>query len=115
MPLAANDKLFTDDPRTTDKPAHALLLANDVGKVKVDAPLFLVSGTADDRVMIDRVRDLYARLCETGQVTELLIVDGATHDNVIPQASKQTSAWLNARLAGDPPTDSCATSPTAPG
>jgi pimeloyl-ACP methyl ester carboxylesterase len=115
IPLAANDKLFTDDPRTTDKPAHALLLANDVGKVKVDAPLFLVSGTADDRVMIDRVRDLYARLCETGQVTELLIVDGATHDNVIPQASKQTSAWLNARLAGDPPTDSCATSPTAPG
>lgn len=65
-------------------------------------------------MVIDRVRDLYARLCETGQVTELLIVDDATHDSIIGETSEQTSAWLNARLDGDPPTDSCAESPTAP-
>ena len=113
IPLSAGKQLFTHDPRNTE-PAHQLLLANDVGEVKVDAPLFLVSGTADDRVVIDRVRDLYARLCETGQVTELLIVDDATHDSIIGETSEQTSAWLNARLDGDPPTDSCAESPTAP-
>lgn len=113
IPLSAGGQLFTNDPRDTD-PANSILLENDVGEVVVDAPLFLVSGTTDDRVVIDRVRDLYARLCETGQVTELLIVDDATHDSIIPETSKQTSAWLNDRLDGDPPTNSCDESPTAP-
>lgn len=113
IPLAASGGLFEVDPRRTE-PTKSLVLANDVGTVAVDAPLFLVSGTADDRVVIDRVRDLYARLCDTGQVTELLIVDGATHDSIIPQTATQTGKWLNARLAGDEPVDTCADSPTAP-
>jgi fermentation-respiration switch protein FrsA (DUF1100 family) len=113
IPLAVGGRLFTNDPRDTD-PANSILLANDVGNVAVDAPLFLVSGTADERVATDRVRDLYARLCETGQVTELLIVEGATHDNITAETASETSAWLNARLVGDPPTNSCDESPTAP-
>lgn len=113
VPLAVSGGLFSADPRQTE-PARSLVLANDVGKVAVDAPLYLVSGTADDRVVIDRVRDLYARLCATGQVTELLIVEGATHDSIIPQTTEQTSAWLQARLDGEEPIDSCAESPTAP-
>src|ERR687893_1962204 len=103
--------LFTTDPRTTE-PARSVLLQNEVGTVAVDAPLFLVSGTADDRVVIDRVRDFYARLCAVGQVTELLIVDGAGHDSIVPDTTAQTSAWLQARLDGEDPTDSCAESPT---
>ncbi|MEO6124435.1 MAG: lipase family protein [Ilumatobacteraceae bacterium] len=112
--LAAGNQLFTNDPRTTD-PAKSVLLANDVGNVAVDAPLFLVSGTADDRVVIDRFRDTYARFCAAGQVTELLIVDGATHGSIIGDTAVQTAAWLTARLAGDEPTNTCDTSPTATG
>lgn len=107
VPLAIAGKLFKADPRRTE-PARSLLLANDVGTVKVDAPLFLVSGTTDDRVVIDRVRDLYQRLCANGQVTELLIVDGADHSTIIPDTETRTTAWLNARLTGTAPTDSCA-------
>ena len=59
-------------------------------------------------------RALPPRRCETGQVTELLIVEGATHDNITAETVTQTSAWLNARLVGDPPTNSCDESPTAP-
>ena len=106
IPLAIEGKLFTADPRQTE-PARSLLLPNDVGTVEVDAPLFLVSGTTDDRVVIDRVRDLYQRLCATGQVTELLIVDGADHSAIVPDTAEQTSAWLNARLAGESATNSC--------
>lgn len=106
IPLAVSGRMFTHDPRKTE-PALSLLLANDVGNVVVDAPLFLVSGTADDRVVTDRVRDLLDRLCATGQFTELLIVDGATHDSIIGQTTAQTSAWLNDRLAGTAPTNSC--------
>jgi hypothetical protein len=111
--VALGGGLFTADPRTTE-PAHSILLENEVGTTAVDAPLFLVSGTADDRVVIDRVRDLYARLCAVGQVTELLIVEGATHDGIVPDTAPETSAWLQARLDGEDPTDSCAESPTAP-
>lgn len=105
--------LFTNDPRTTE-PAHSILMENEVGTEAVDAPLFLVSGTLDDRVVIDRVRDFYAQLCSVGQVTELLIVEGANHGSIIPETAAQTSAWLQARLDGEEPTDSCAASPTAP-
>jgi pimeloyl-ACP methyl ester carboxylesterase len=111
--VALTGGLFTADPRTTE-PARSILLQNEVGTVAVDAPLFLVSGTADDRVVIDRVRDFYAQLCSVGQVTELLIVDGADHGSIIPETAAETGAWLQARLDGEEPTDSCAESPTAP-
>lgn len=102
------ESLFAFDPRTTE-PAATLILANDVGHVAVDdVPLFLVSGTVDDRVVIDRVRDLFDRLCGAGQVTELLVVEGADHGSIIPETSERTTAWMEARLAGDEPVDSCA-------
>lgn len=112
VPVAVGPGLFTADPRTTE-PARSILTENEVGTVAVDAPLFLVSGTADDRVVIDRVRDLYAQLCAVGQETEVLIVDGATHDSIVPDTADRTGEWLQARLDGDEPTDSCAESPTA--
>lgn len=111
VPLALGGGLFTADPRETE-PARSLLLANDVGLVSADAPLFLVSGTTDDRVVIDRVRDLFARLCDTGQVTELLVVDGAGHDDIVDETADRTAAWLQARLDGEEPVDTCTTSPS---
>lgn len=101
------ETFYEQDPRTTE-PAASIIRANDVGSVAVDAPLFLVSGTVDDRVVIDRVRALYDRLCTTGQVTELLVVEGANHGDIIPRTSEQVTTWLEDRLAGTTPTDSCA-------
>lgn len=109
-PLAASGDLFSADPRDTE-PARSLLLANDVGLVAADAPVFLVSGTADALVVIDRVLDLHDRLCETGQVNELLVVDGADHDSVIAETADETARWLQDRLDGEEPVDSCGASP----
>lgn len=107
VPVPA-DTFWEQDPLQTE-PARSLLLANEVGTVRVDAPLLLVSGTADQTVVIDRVRSLYARLCDIDQLTELVAVDGATHDDVIPRTQAQVDAWVAARLAGEgTPTDSCA-------
>jgi acetyl esterase/lipase len=102
------ETFYAHSPFETE-PAKSLLLANDVGDVKVDAPLLLVSGTADDRVVIDRVRSLFSRLCAAGQVTEFVVVDGANHGDIVPRTSAQAESWLAARLAGEPPTDSCQT------
>ncbi|MEW6271110.1 MAG: lipase family protein [Thermodesulfobacteriota bacterium] len=90
------------------EPARSILLGNDVGGVAVESPLLLVSGTADQRVFVDRVRDLLDRLCEAGQVTEYLELEGATHDDEYARADAQIRAWLAARLAGEPAVDSCA-------
>ena len=102
------EDFYAHDPIDTE-PARSLVLANDVGDVAVDAPLLLLSGTADTTVAIDRIRSLFGRLCDAGQVTELVVVDGADHGSIIPDTEAQVTEWLTARFAddGDPPTDSC--------
>jgi pimeloyl-ACP methyl ester carboxylesterase len=98
---------FTADPRTTE-PARSIILGNDVGNVAVKkVPLFLASGTLDDRVVIDRVRDLFDRLCANGQVTEFVVVEGADHGSVIPLTSAQVTDFLEDRFARREPVDSC--------
>lgn len=98
---------FVADPRETE-PAASLVRENDVGEVAVDGvPVYLASGTVDDRVVIDRVRDLYDRMCGAGQVTELTIVDGADHSSILAATADAVTAFIDARLAGDEPTDSC--------
>jgi fermentation-respiration switch protein FrsA (DUF1100 family) len=101
------DAYFTHDPRTTE-PARSIILANDVGNVAAHDPVLLVSGTADQRVVIDRARDLFDRLCATGQVTEYTEYPGATHDDIVPRAGGQITRWMADRLARARPVDSCA-------
>lgn len=106
------DQFYIHDPTQTE-PARSIMLANDVGNVAVDAPLLLVSGTADTRVFIERSRDLFARLCTTGQVTEYTEYEGATHDDIGVHSAAQVTGFLQSRLAGDTPTNTCnAASPT---
>lgn len=106
IPVAA-DGAFTDDPRTTE-PARSIIRANDVGSVAVDGvPLFLASGTADDRVVIDRFRDTIQRICRTGQVTRVEIVPGATHDSILRAVADHVTTFLDGALAGAEPQDDC--------
>jgi hypothetical protein len=106
IPIAAGEP-FIADPRETE-PAASLVRANDVGEVAVDGvPVYLASGTIDDRVVIDRVRDLFDRMCDAGQVTELTVVEGADHNAILGETAEAVTAFIEARLAGDEPTDSC--------
>ena len=98
---------FTADPRHTE-PARSVILANDVGSVAVKrAPLFLASGTRDDLVVIDRVRDLFARLCDAGQVTELVVGEGADHGSIIPLTAARVADFIEERFERRRPVDSC--------
>jgi len=100
------DTFWSHNPMETE-PARSVALSNDVGAVSVDAPLFLISGTADQTVVIQRARDLFTKLCDAGQVTEYLELEGATHDNEYAQGAAQITAWLQDRLDGKPAVDSC--------
>lgn len=98
--------LFDVHPRATE-PFASLMTANDVGFVDSGAPLFLTTGTADTTVVPQRVDDLFERLCETGQVTEYLVVEGATHGDIGIHAADEITAWIQDRLDGAEPVDSC--------
>ena len=100
------DEFWSNHPMETE-PARSIMLANDVGSVPVDSPLMLITGTADDRVVIERARAIYDELCAAGQVTEYLEHEGGTHDDVIGRSLAQITAFFEARLAGDEPTDTC--------
>jgi hypothetical protein len=106
LPIPAAE-FWVADPVVTE-PARSIILENDVGNVRVDAPLLLVGGTADDRVVVERVRDLFARLCGVGQVTEYLEIEGANHGNEYALAADRIEAFLAERLTGGTATDSCA-------
>ena len=107
------DTFYVHDPRETE-PARSLSLANDVGGVSVDSPLLLVSGTADQTVVLQRVRDLLDKLCGVGQVTDYLEIAGATHDDELSRAAPQIETWLAARLAGEPAPNACRSSAGVP-
>jgi pimeloyl-ACP methyl ester carboxylesterase len=100
------DRFYAHDPLETE-PAKSLLQENQPGLVASDAPLFLAQGTTDLRVAEQRTRDFFTRVCELGQVTELLIVPGADHGSIIPAAAPAAAEWMQARLAGEPAPDSC--------
>lgn len=104
------DQFWTHPPVETE-PARSILLANDIGGGAGAAPLLLIAGTADDRVVIARARDTFDRLCEAGQVTEYLEIEGGTHGDIIPRSLAQITAFFEARLAGEEPVDSCGDQP----
>jgi acetyl esterase/lipase len=105
--LAADPSFWVRDPGATS-PAREVIAANEVGNVAVDAPLLLVSGSLDPLVVADRVRALFDRLCAAGQVTDLRIVDGANHGDIVMVTALDAGAWMAGRVAGEPATDACA-------
>jgi hypothetical protein len=110
IPHAASATFWSNDPAVTE-PAKSMMEANDVGNVAVDTPVLLASGTADTTVVIQRSRDLLARMCGVGQVTEFLELDGADHNNVYTEGRTHIDAWLEARLTSAPAANSCAAAP----
>lgn len=105
--LTATDlAIFENDPVNTE-PARSELIANDVGYVATEAPLLLMDGTADVTVFPSRVSALFERLCDSGQVTEHRSIADATHGNMMELTLAEVSAWMRARLAGEPPLNSC--------
>ncbi len=110
IPVAAAGP-FTADPRETE-PAATLVRENEVGTVAVDGvPVLMASGTLDDRVVIERFRDLFTEMCAVGQVTEMHVYDGADHGSILPLSSDLVAEWIEARLAGEEPTDTCEEQP----
>jgi len=106
IPVAGAPDYFLVEPRT-DPVGLAWLEENNPGTVAGEAPLLLVQGSADILVVPARTDALFARLCSVGQVVERLDVPDADHDGVVDASLAEVGSWLQARFAGEPPTDDC--------
>ncbi len=91
-----------DDPE-----AREVLMTNDPGAVVADAPMLLLYGTLDWWVVPDRVKYVFDQVCDAGQQTELVEVPTGDHGNLLGEAAGTITDWFEARLAGEPATDSC--------
>lgn len=107
---AAGDDFYVREP--TDGAAQEFLAANDPTPEASDAPLLLMTGTADIIVVPDRVRSLRDRLCSIGQVLEYGELEGVDHGSEGAAAPK-VEQWLADRLAGKPAPNTCEDGPTA--
>ncbi len=100
------DEFYAHDPIKTE-PARSLILANDVGNVRANSPVYLVQGTADTTVFPERTRDLYARMCGVGQDVYYTEIEGADHATVVQQDLPAIEKWLADRVDGKPAASNC--------
>ena len=87
----------------------ARVTENDPGHVRTDTPLFIYQGSADEVIPVAASDRLFKRLCGLGQTAERKVYDGQTHTGVLLAAFLDIARWMDARIAGEPATNGCAT------
>ena len=83
------------------------LEVNNPGTVATDIPLLIIHGEADAQIPPLASELLFKRLCGLGQVAERRTYPGAGHADVIQPSFADMVTWMEARVAGDEPTNGC--------
>jgi alpha-beta hydrolase superfamily lysophospholipase len=83
----------------SDPVIAGLLASNDVGKVRVNAPIRVVQGTADEQVPAVATRRLVSRLQSIGVAVDLIEIPDGDHGSAVePAVLGNSAAYLGARL-----------------
>lgn len=85
------------------------LAVNSPGQAVTNVPILYLQGTADAQIPVQTAPASLARLCAVGDTVEYREIEGATHAGSLYGDDRVTEAraWLRARIAGEPATDSC--------
>jgi pimeloyl-ACP methyl ester carboxylesterase len=87
-------------------PWAGLLDAVSPGQTRPAVPVFLYHGASDDLIPPAISAALAQRYCRLGATVERRVYPG-DHTSVLLSAAGDLLRWLNARLAGTPPTSTC--------
>ncbi len=98
--------LLAADPATVP-PWSDLLDRNEPGTRTGTGPVLIVHGEADTLIPPSSSELLARRMCSLGEVVQRRTYAGATHVSVVADAKGDISAWVEARLRGEPATGSC--------
>lgn len=103
------ERLAIADPGEIE-PWKSILLENDPGHAPTDIPIYLYQGESDEQIPVAASGLLFDRLCALGQVAERHTYPGQSHAGVIAVAADEFTAWMDARVAGEPATTGCPSS-----
>ncbi|MFN8632873.1 MAG: alpha/beta fold hydrolase [Chloroflexota bacterium] len=99
--------IFSADPTTG---ALAERLAENTPRKRVNSPLLIAQGEADQLVLPSVQQRFVTERCVDGQSLEYRTYGGQDHMGLVSQGSALTGelvAWTHARLAGMPPPSGC--------
>lgn len=91
------------------EPWASVIRENDPGHVKVDVPLLIIHGEADEQIPVVASKLLFDRLCGLGQVVERRTYPGMGHAEVIQPSFPDMLRWMVERMAGEPAVSGCPT------
>ena len=100
------EELIAADPATVE-PWASLLVENDPGFVVGASPILIIHGEEDEQIPVVSSQLLLERMCGIGQVVERRTYPGQSHSGVIGPSFDDMVAWIDDRLAGEPPPTSC--------
>ena len=110
--MAGLEGRFTKaDPMATE-PWATMLTENDPGHVRTDIPILVVHGDADSIAPPILSELFHDRVCGLGQQIERRVYPGADHGSVIGASWQDMLTWMRARVAGEPATSTCPSTPS---
>jgi fermentation-respiration switch protein FrsA (DUF1100 family) len=89
-------------------PSWANALAeNEPGVRKIDAPVLIIHGDADEQIPVETSAALKKVMCAAGTSVTRKIYPGADHGGAALLSLFEVSAWLKARVDGKPASNGC--------
>ena len=87
--------------------------AQELGNIKINVPVFLYHGTADEFIELNQALDLKGKYCDLGVNTSYMVFPGE-HITTQFQAAPYVLDWLSDRFAGKYATSTCGTTKPRP-
>lgn len=99
---------MTHDELLNIDTVKATLAAQELGKTRIKAPLFLFHGTADQFIPLEQALDLKGKYCALGTNTSYMVFPGE-HLTTLFEAAPYVLSWLTARFNGQTAYSTCVT------
>ena len=87
----------------------ALMQANSVAPIRIDAPVLIAQGDKDVIVAPAVTRGFVDQLCRTGQRLRFIRVADGDHVTLGKRAAAETLDWIGGRFDGKPAPSDCST------
>jgi predicted esterase len=84
-------------------------MENDTNQLPNQVPVVILHGDLDQQIPVVTSAALFAQLCAFADHAPLdrRVYEGEGHGSVVPAYLDDLTAWLEARVAGEPATDQC--------
>jgi alpha-beta hydrolase superfamily lysophospholipase len=98
---------FLHTPPWETEPWKTILVENNPGATRTNAPLLIIQGDADPIVAPDVTARLVDKLCAEGETVDLRVLKGTAHLDAGHVAVPYVVQWIADRFAGKPAPSTC--------